>query len=143
MDSRIELILDAAGDPVAAGWLRTLRATSEYVYSGCYSVRRLPGETQPSVHVAFPLEHGNVQVFLKPRVLAGGALELASPAGPFGSNGAYVVVDEAGTHAARVPIHETFVVRVDDEGTLRTDHHLKLWSASVVRLHYKLMPVSD
>ncbi|MFD1056174.1 hypothetical protein [Terrabacter terrigena] len=93
--------------------------------------------------MAFPLERGNVQVFLKPRLLAGGALELASPAGRFGSNGAYVVVDEAGTHAARVPIHETFVVRVDDEGTLRTDHHLKLWSASVVRLHYKLMPVSE
>jgi hypothetical protein len=93
--------------------------------------------------MAFPLEHGHVQVFLKPRVLDGGGLELSSPAGPFGSNGAYVVVDEAGTHAARVPIHETFTVYVDDEGTLRTDHHLKLWSASVLRLHYKLVLVRD
>jgi len=111
MDSRVELILGASGEPLAAGWLRTLRATGEYVYSGCYSSRLLPGSTQPSVHVAFPLEHGNVQVFLKPRVLPGGNLELSSPGGPLGSNGAYVVVDEGGTHAARVPIHETFKVR--------------------------------
>lgn len=143
MDSRVALILDASGEPVSAGWLRTLRATGEYVYSGCYSTRLLPGEPQPSVHVAFPLEHGNVQVFLTPRNLPGGGLELDSAAGRFGGNGAYVVVDEAGTHAARVPIHETFRVYVDDEGTLRTDHRLRLWSASVVRLHYKLMPVGD
>jgi hypothetical protein len=53
------------------------------------------------------------------------------------------VVDEAGSHAARVPIHETFKVYIDAEGTLRTDHQLRLWSASVVRLHYKLTPVGD
>lgn len=141
MDSRVELIRDANGEQVAAGWLRTLRATGEYVYSGCYSTRLLPGEAQPSVHVAFPLERGNVQVFLRPRVLPDGSLELSSPAGPFGANGAYVVVDEGGTHAARAPIHETFRVYVDDEDILRTDHHLRLWSASVVRLHYKLMPI--
>jgi hypothetical protein len=29
-------------------------------------------------------------------------------------------------------------VYVDGEGTLRTDHTLRLWSATVVRLHYKL-----
>ena len=27
---------------------------------------------------------------------------------------------------------------VDEEGVLRTDHELRLWSAPVVRLHYKL-----
>lgn len=35
----------------------------DHVYSGCYSTRELPGSEQPSVHVAFPLEAGNVQVF--------------------------------------------------------------------------------
>lgn len=103
MDSRVELILDAQGEQASAGWLRTLRATGEYVYNGCYSSRLLPGEGQPSVHVAFPLEQGNVQVFLKPRNLPGGGLELHSPTGPFGSNGAYVVVNEAGTCARADP----------------------------------------
>lgn len=84
MDSRIVTIVDADGTQQAAGWIRTLRSTGEYVYSGCYSSRTLPGSEQPSVHVAFPLEAGNVQVFLRP-------------------------------------------------------HVLRLWSATVVRLHYKLV----
>jgi hypothetical protein len=89
--------------------------------------------------VTFPLESGNVQVFLQPRVVGGGGLMLSSPPGPFGSDGAYVVVEDAGERfAARAPIHETFHVYVDGEGVLRTDHVLKLWSAVVVRLHYKL-----
>jgi hypothetical protein len=139
MDSRVATIVDGAGEQRAAGWLRTLRSTGEYVYSGCYSTRLLPGAEQPSVHVAFPLQAGNVQVFLRPRVLPGGALELSSPAGAFGRDGAYVVVESGGrTHGARAPLHELFRVYVDREGTLRTDHTLRLWSATVVRLHYKL-----
>lgn len=142
MDSRVALIVDAAGEQRAAGWIRTLRSTGEYVYSGCYSTRVLPGTAQPSVHVAFPLEAGNVQVFLRPKVVSGGALELSSPPGRFGDDGAYVVVqDGGGVHAARAPIHETFQVYVDREGVLRTDHLLRLWSAPVVRLHYKLTVV--
>jgi hypothetical protein len=143
MDSRVATIVDAAGEQRAAGWLRTLRSTGEYVYSGCYSARLLPGTAQPSVHVAFPLQAGNVQVFLRPKVLPGGALELSSPTGAFGRDGAYVVVEDGGrTHAARAPIHELFRVYVDSEGTLRTDHTLRLWSATVVRLHYKLTPAA-
>lgn len=154
MDSRVVTLVDGEGRQRAAGWLRTLRSTGGYVYSGCYSSRTLPGSRQPSVHVAFPLEAGNVQVFLHPSVLPGGGLELRSPAGKFGADGAYVLVGErhrAGTglrgragddstYAARVPIHERFRVYVDDEGVLRTDHLLQLWSATVLRLHYKLTP---
>ena len=65
--------MDADGEQCAAGWLRTLSATGEFVYSGCYSARVLPGSDQPSVHVAFQLESGNVQVFLRPSVQAYGA----------------------------------------------------------------------
>ncbi|RKT82365.1 hypothetical protein SAMN05421805_11667 [Saccharopolyspora antimicrobica] len=141
MDSRVVPILGSDGDQRAAAWIRTLRSTGEYVYSGCYSTKLLPGTRNPSVHVAFPLESGNIQVFLEPVALPDGALELRSPAGAFGRNGAYAVVEDKGrTFAARIPIHETFRVYVDDEGTLRTDHALRLWSARVVRLHYKLSP---
>lgn len=138
MDSRVAVIAGPDGEQNAAAWIRTLRSTGEYVYSGCYSTRLLPTTDQRSVHVAFPLEAGNIQVFLHPRVSADGALELTSPAGAFGENGAYVVVRDRGTHAARLPIHESFRVYVDQEGILRTDHALSLWSSPVVRLHYKL-----
>ncbi|MPY81456.1 MAG: hypothetical protein GEV04_24350, partial [Actinophytocola sp.] len=138
MDSRVAIIAGPRGEQRAAAWIRTLRSTGEYVYSGCYSSRLLPGSNQPSVHVAFPLQAGNVQVFLRPRVLPGGALELNSPSGRFGDNGAYVVVEDRGIHGARAPIHETFRLYLDREKVLRTDHRLCLWSTTVVRLHYKL-----
>lgn len=138
IDSRITLISDAHGAQLAAAWLRTLRATGSYVFSGCYSTRLLPGADRPSVHVAFPLESGNVQVFLRP-FATGGALSLESPPGPFGGDGAYVVVIDRGhTYAARAPVHETFRLYLDPDGVLRTDHALRLGNATAVRIHYKL-----
>lgn len=143
IDSRVVHLLDANGGQHAAGWLRTLSATSDFVYSGCYSARLLPGSSQPSVHVAFPLESGNVQVFLRPSVRADGSLVLSSPPGLFGDDGAYVVVrnGHGRAHAARVPIHERFHVYLDHRGVLRTDHELRLYRALVLRLHYRLEPV--
>lgn len=139
MDSRIDMIRDGNGRQVAAAWMRRLRATDRVVFSGCYSTRTLPRTTRPSVHVAFPLESGNVQVFLRPSTTAGGGLRLESPRGAFGQDGTYVVVRDGGRdHAARPPLHESFHVYVDQRGVLRTDHELRLWNAAAVRLHYKL-----
>ena len=138
MDSRVTLIRGGDGGQVAAAWIRTLRGTGRHVFSGSYSVRRLPGADRSSVHVAFPLESGNVQVFLRPAVTDDGGLVLESPPGDFGQDGAYVVVRDARDFAARVPLHETFHVYLDDRGVLRTDHELRLRRRPAVRLHYKL-----
>ena len=139
MDSRITPIRGAGGSQVAAAWTRTLRVDGRPVFSGAYAAGSVPGAAGPSVHVAFPLESGNLQVFLRPTVTAAGGLLLESPAGRFGDDGAYVVVRDRGrTHAARVPLHETFHVFLDEHGVLRTDHELRLWGASAVRLHYRL-----
>ena len=141
LDSRVVHLMDAGGGQHAAGWLRTLPATGEFVCSGCYPARLLPGSGQPSVHVAFPLESGNVQVFLRPGVQAGGSLVLSSPPGAFGGDGAYVTVrDGRDAYAARVPIHERFHVYRDHRGVLRTDHELRLYRALVLRLHYRMEP---
>ncbi len=138
MDSRVTPIRDHRGVQVAAAWTRTLRGSGRPVFSGAYSACTLPGADRPSVHVAFPLESGNVQVFLRPSVVGDGELLLESPGGRFGQDGAYVVVRDVRDHAARVPLHETFHVHVDPHGVLRTDHELRLWNASAVRLHYRL-----
>lgn len=139
MDSRITLIRDAAGDQLAAAWERTLRSSGRHVFSGAYSARTLPGADRPSVHVAFPLESGNLQVFLRPSVTAAGGLRLESPRGRFGEDGAYVHVRDGNRdHAARVPLHESFHVYVDDHGVLRTDHDLRLYGARAMQVHYKL-----
>lgn len=143
VDSRIVHLMDANDQQHAAGWLRTLSATGEFVYSGCYSARLLPGSNQPSVHVAFPLESGNVQVFLRPSIQTDGSLVLSSPPGTFGDDGAYVVVRRGGgrAYAARVPIHERFHIYRDHRRVLRTDHELRLYRAVVLRLHYRLEPI--
>lgn len=139
MDSQVRVIRDGHGEQVAAAWLRTLRPSGRYVFSGCYSARRLPSAARPSVHVAFPLESGNVQVFLRPVVGDGGGLVLESPAGRFGQDGAYVVVHDGGRdYAARVPLHETFRLSLDPDGVLRTDHELRIWRTWMMRLHYKM-----
>lgn len=138
MDSRVTPIRDRHDAQVVAAWTRTLRGNGRPVFSGAYAARTLPGAHRPSVHVAFPLESGNVQVFLRPSVIDDGALLLESPSGRFGEDGAYVVVRDARAHAARVPLHETFRMYVDGHGVLRTDHELRLWGATAVRLHYKL-----
>lgn len=70
-------------------------------------------------------------------------MTLSSPPGGFGDDGAYVtVVDGGRTYAARVPVHEKFHLYVDDEGVARTDHVLRLWGATAVRLHYRLVRTS-
>jgi hypothetical protein len=138
MDSQVTPVRDHHGTQVASAWMRSLRGNGRHVFSGCYSARTLPGADRASVHVAFPLESGNVQVFLRPTVTDDGGLLLESPAGRFGQDGAYVVVRDGRDYAARAPLHETFRVYVDQHGVLRTDHELRLWRASAVRLHYKL-----
>ncbi|GAB2478793.1 hypothetical protein GCM10027063_20470 [Promicromonospora xylanilytica] len=139
MDSRVRVIRDRDGEQAGAAWLRTLRPSGRYVFSGCYSARRLPGSARPSVHVAFPLEHGNVQVFLRPVVGDEGGLVLESPPGRFGQDGAYVVVHDGGRDfAARIPLHETFRLYADAYGVLRTDHELRMWRTWMMRLHYKM-----
>lgn len=141
MDSQVTVIRDRHGGQVSAAWIRTLRESGRQVFSGSYSARTLPGADRPSVHVAFPLESGNVQVFLRPSVTDEGGLLLESLPGRFGRDGAYVVVRDGrdGRHfAARVPLHETFHVHVDGRGVLRTDHELRLRGTWAVRLHYKL-----
>jgi hypothetical protein len=139
MDSRVVTFVDGDDRLRGAAWIRTLRATGEYVYSGRYAVTTLPATGRPAVHVTFPLASGNVQVFLQPENDPDGSLWLRSPRSAHGGLGTYVVVRIAGRHHAAHPaLTETFHVFVDDEGVLRTDHELRLWGLRVVRLHYRL-----
>jgi len=144
IDSRIVVVQDHNGFRLGAAWFRTLRATERTIYSGWYGTTTLPESHRPSLRVVFPLPNGNVTVFLRPEVRPDGALVLASPIGPFGTEGAYLVVvgsDRESGWVRRVPLAEEFVVSVDDEGTLRTDHTLSFWRVPVFRLHYRMTKV--
>lgn len=138
MRSRVIPLVAPDGTQQAAAWIRSLKATGHTVFSGCYAVGRLPNDEQPAVHVTFPLESGNVQVYLAPSV-EDGRFVLRSGRGRFGEPGAYVVVKVGRRHfAARIPVHETFRFDIDDEGELRTDHELRIGPFEALQLHYRL-----
>lgn len=140
MASEVVAVDDSSGVQLGAAWLRTIRATGRSIYSGWYGITRVPSSQHPVVRVVFPLPDGNCVVVLTPRNGPNGSLILESPIGPFGSPGAYLTVRrvDGRAHVRRIPIAESFQVLVDDEGTLRTDHHMRLWSATVIRLHYRM-----
>ncbi len=102
MTSRVRVIDDVDGHRAGAAWLRTLRLDGSAVYSGFYRSAMLPGSAQPHVAVVFPLEAGNVGVYLRPRAEPDGSLVLTSRSRTFGEDGAYVtVVLGRRTYAAR------------------------------------------
>lgn len=144
MDSDVVHIHDAAGDVVGAGWLRTMRKTGETTYSGQYGVASLPGSDQPVVRVAFPLTVGWLPVFLTPSADADGGFHLRSRVGPFGTEGAYLVLDrfDGTLNVRRLPLSEHFHVFVDADGDVRCDHDLRLRSVPAIRLHYRMRKAS-
>ena len=88
MDSRVVVIADANGRQHTTGWIRTLRATGEYVYSGPTATAACPAPTATACMWPSRCEAGNVQVFLIPSVGEGGSLWLRSPGDRFGADGA-------------------------------------------------------
>ncbi len=143
MASDVRIVEDRNGHRVGAAWLRTLRSDGSKVYSGFYRVAAVPENDQPHVQVAFPLENGNVQVFLTPRNDPDGSFWLHSRSTAFGADGAYVAVHFGDRwYAARLPLRETFHVFTDREGVLRTDHWLRVGRWQALRLHYRLDPVA-
>lgn len=146
MTSDVRVVVDADDRRLGAAWLRTLVSDGSPVYSGFYGVQTPPGaaDGQPHVRVAFPLELGSVQVFLRPSVTAEGALRLVSRSRTFGEDGAYVSVLHRGRwFAARAPLREEFLVYPDGEYTVRTDHRLAVGPLTAMRLHYRLARVGD
>jgi hypothetical protein len=141
IDSRVVTVQVRSGTQLVAAWLRTLRSSGQTVYSGWYGTAIVPNALRPSVRVMFPLPNGSVTVFLRPEVRSDGALMLTSPLGAFGDDGAYLIVarpDGRSGWVRRVPLAERFVVWLDEEGVLRTDHALNLWQVPAIRLHYRL-----
>ena len=140
MDSRVVHIHDHSGAVSSSAWLRTNRETGVTIYSGQYGTVTLPGGTQPSVRVAFPLPFGCFAVLLEPANDEHGGLHLRSPIGPFGAVGAYLILERSDRTISvrRVPIAEHFHLYIDTEGDVRTDHVVRFGRMQAARLHYRL-----
>jgi hypothetical protein len=139
--SRIVRVQDESGSQLGAAWLRDVAATGRTIYSGWYGIATLPGASCPSLRVVFPLPNGSVTVLLRPEVRSDGALTLFSPIGPFGTDGAYLVVsdsDRARGWVKRIPLSEQFVLSPRDDGSVQANHDLTIWNIPVFQLHYRL-----
>jgi hypothetical protein len=122
-------------------WLRHRLPGGEVLYAGLYSVAWPPLAPGPSVKVTFPLPNGNASVFLEPRARPDGSLELVSAAEEFGDSGFYFVVvrDSETVWAKHLPqLTERIHVYLDELGELHTDHVLRLWKRTFLRLHYAM-----
>ena len=88
----------AGGRLVAAACIARPASTSTAVATPTRPPAR--SRPRPACTSTFPLEEGNVQVFLRPDLGVDGSLWLRSPGGPFGSDGCYVVVADGGRQRA-------------------------------------------
>jgi hypothetical protein len=141
----IQLYDPNSGSVEATGWLRRLKSSGNVIYAGIYSVVQVPGEDNPCVKVTFPCR-GSANVYLRPVAHDDGSFGLDSSGGAFGRSGFYRVVD-AGPDCWRVrnftTLHELFHVYVDHEGVLRVDHTVSFIGLTIIRLHYKMIPLVD
>jgi hypothetical protein len=142
MTSRVlQLRSRQTGELVQTAWVRELRATSNVIYAGSYSVCRVPGYDSPCVKVVFPLPNGNAMVIMKPESHKDGSFSLNSSGNGFGDPGFYFTVHgEGGVVWARYvrTFKEKITVYGAEAGTARADHVLWFCGVQFLRLHYRM-----
>src|SRR5262249_22666951 len=140
----IQLARRETGELVYTGWLRKLKSSGAVMFAGIYSVARIPEESGPVVKVTFP-DRGSANVYLVPINHPDGSFALQSFGKAFGGSGFYRLVESDNEHLhVRLfkTLHEAFRVYEDAEKILRTDHTISFLGMTIVRLHYKMTPVS-
>lgn len=140
MHSHVVTVRDRTGTHIGSAWLRA-SAVGSTIFSGWYSAEWLPGADRARIRVVFPLPNGSLTILLRPELGPQGSLLLSSPAGGCAQEGAYLIVRAVGTEAwiRRVPIDEEFIVYVDSDGVLRTDHHIRLWRINLASFRYTIV----
>lgn len=140
----IQLKRPETGELVYTGWLRRMKSSGAVMFAGIYSIAKIPAEENPVVKVTFP-DRGSANVYLVPINHPDGSFGLQSFGRAFGGSGFYRLVD-AGAERLHVrlfkTLHEVFRVYEDAEKILRTDHAISFLGMTIVRLHYKMTPVS-
>ena len=130
-----------SGEIVYTAWLRQLIGSGDVLYAGCYSIGQTPQFPYPCVKVVFPLPNGSAVVILKPSNAENNSLLITSAGERFGDPGFYFVVrnSQGNTYARYVrALQETMHVYKSSDGTLRTDHKLRLFGRTFLRIHYRL-----
>jgi hypothetical protein len=137
----VQLVEPATGRVRHTAWVRELFGTGNVLYAGEYSLAAVPGRQGQCVKVVFPLPNGNAIVLMRPEVHPDGSFSVVSEGRRFGDPGFYFTVHDGGGRVrARYvrAMQERIRVYPAEDGSVRTDHVLKLWGATFLRLHYRL-----
>jgi hypothetical protein len=141
MTNEIVELVDRNGRRVYTGWRRTLVRKNSIIYAGLYSTAVPPNYGRPCVRVTFPVRRGAAAVILRPEACEDGSFKLIAEGRKFGDPGFYRIVGtEPDCWSVRyIPqLRERFHVYVGSDGTLRTEHNIRILGIPVVTLHYKM-----
>jgi hypothetical protein len=137
----VEFVDKTTGKRVYTGWRRTLLASKSIIYAGLYSTTVPPNYGRPCVRVTFPVRRGSAGVILRPETQADGSFKLIAEGSGFGDPGFYRIVSTGPNRwsARYLPkLHENFHVYVAPDGTLRTEHNIRIAGVRTLTLHYKM-----
>ena len=138
MTSEIVHLRRPDGSVRYTGWFRRLARDGAVIYTGFYMLESPPLADGPCVKVVFPMPDGNATVLLRPRN-DGDGLRLESIGRRFGQAGFYRLHRFGDSlRVWRVAtLHETFHLRVDDQGDVRCNHDVRFFGMPVLTLHYR------
>lgn len=142
----LQVVDRTTNEVLYTAWVRRLLATGHALYVGSYSVCDVPGRPGRCLKVVFPLPNGNAMVIMEPRAHEDGSFSVVSAGKRFGDPGFYLTVRASAGHVwARYlrSLKESIRVYPDADGAgARADHHLSLWGARFLSLHYRMRPVA-
>lgn len=136
-------------DPVTGNikytvWYRTFKMTSKVLYSGVYSICKLPAG-QNCIKAVFPLPNGNATVIMSPMVGKNGELCLKSYGGKFSEPGFYFLLNDAKGEfwAQYISSFRDQLVVSCYEGNLQAQQTLTLWGLKVVQFNYYIQKTNQ
>ena len=116
-------------------------ALEHTLYTGSYSLCRVPGFDGPCVKVVFPLPNGSANAIMRPESAPDGSFTVRSWGSRFGDPRFYFFVragrDEGWARYPRA-LKEDIRVYVDPRGQLCADHNPQIWGSTFLRLHYRM-----
>jgi hypothetical protein len=139
--SEIIQLVDSKDNAIYRIWHRRLKKSENVIFYGIYTHCRLPSG-KPGIKTIFPLPQGSATAIFEIQKDSEGNLELISSGKTYGDPGFYVMIED---RRGRLYKHymsyfrQRINVYEDDEGTIRADHTMNLWSFRVHNMHYKIV----
>ncbi|KUJ52025.1 hypothetical protein [Chryseobacterium sp. JAH] len=120
-------------------WFRSIKSSTQVIYSGVYGICTLPsGKT--CVKAVFPLPNGNATVLMNPSVGKNGELILDSSGNRFGDAGFYFLLkDSKGEYWSQfISSFRDRLIIGSENDIISAEQTLTLWHLKVLTFKYKI-----